>query len=448
MKIISNLGALLILFIMVACEKPDASGETIDISTPDWTEATHGISNTPSYLTVFQQDKVNRLDITLGSTAWDSIQSDLAANIKGGPGPAGDGAFDPVWVPCEIGFCGKQWYRVGIRVKGNSSLRTTYQSGIKKFSFKLDFDQFEDTYPAITNQRFYGFKQLNLNNNFDDKSLMREKIAGGLFREFGVPAAQSAFYELYVDTGSGPAYFGLYTVVEEIDDTGTKALFGSSDGNLYKPEGTAAGFSAGSYNTSAFYKKNNEGAADWTDIKALYDALHSPLRTWDDNAWHTLLESKIDMDLFLKWLAANTVMQNWDTYGRMTHNYYLYNDPARSKFVWIPWDNNEALQTGKMGGAIAINLSGVGTNWPFISFIASDPIYFARYKELAKEFASAVFETSKMTSTYENMANLIREYAAKEKSPYTFLPTTSSFDNAVIQLKQHVSQRYEAAMKL
>lgn len=57
-------------------------------------------------------------------------------------------------------------------------------------------------------------------------------------------------------------------------------------------------------------------------------------------------------------------MQNWDTYGRMTHNYYLYNNPESGKLEWIPWDNNEALQDGKMGGALSLSLSEVGVNWP------------------------------------------------------------------------------------
>ena len=42
-------------------------------------------------------------------------------------------------------------------------------------------------------------------------------------------------------------------------------------------------------------------------------------------------------------LALNQAMVNWDTYGRMTHNYYLYSDPSDDRFTWIPWDLNEAI---------------------------------------------------------------------------------------------------------
>lgn len=439
--------SLFAFLIILGCEsaKEDDTIEEIVIETPDWTEATHSNLADPDYTTVFPQDAVQRLDIVITSTEWAKVQSDLASMPK----TITEDNFTPVWVTCELYHNGKQWYKTGIRVKGNSSLTSTYSSGIKKFSFKLDFDQYEDTYPAIKNQRFYGFKQLNLNNNYLDKSLMREKVAGDLFREYGLVSAKSSFCEVYIDTGSGSQYFGLYTLVEEVDDTVIKTQFTSNSGNLYKPDGTAATFASGSYNTSQLYKKTNEEAADYTDIKGLYDAVNSSLRTSSPEAWRTLMNSKIDMDLYLKYLAANTVIQNWDTYGKMTHNFYLYNDPSTSKLVWLPWDNNESLQTGNMGGAINLNLSGVSTTWPLINYIAADATYYATYKQYAKEFATTVFAPTKMTTTYTNTYNLIYASAAKEVTKYTFLTGgISDLNTAVTTLKTHVSQRSTAASSL
>jgi spore coat protein H len=437
------------LFIMgfYGCEK--STEKQLSIETADWTESTHGNSVKPDYETVFKQDVVQRLDVVISSEDWKAIQEDLVSMPHPAPGNNLDDTFEPIWVPCEFYYGSRQWYKTGIRVKGNSSLRSAIASGIKKYSFKLDFDQYEGIYPEIMNQRFYGFKQLNLNNNFEDMSFMREKIAGDLFREFGIPCAKSAYYEVYINYGTGSQYFGLYTLVEEVDNTVISSQFSNSSGNLYKPEGTAAAFEKGTYNTEDFFKKTNEDASDWSDIKALYDALQSGIRISDPTGWRALIESRIDMDIFIKWLAANTVMQNWDTYGKMPHNYYLYNNPDSSVFTWIPWDNNEALQTGKMGGAINIDLSGVSDSWPMISYVASDPYYFSLYKKYAREFASAVFEPSKVQITYDFYYNLIRQSAEKEEAGYTFLRNgISGFDEALTQLKQHVSQRYALAISL
>jgi spore coat protein H len=444
-----RLTALLLILLLLGCKKSAEIETIISIDTSDWTEASHGKSADPDYTTVFPQDQVQRLDITISNDDWDAMQSNLANMPRTRPGETIDGTFTPIWVSCDLFYRKKQWYKVGIRVKGNSSLQSTYSSGIRKFSFKLDFDQFEDTYPQVKDQRFYGFKQLNLNNNFDDKSLMREKVAGDLFREFGIPAAKSAYYEIYINYQGESQYFGLYTVVEEVDNTVIKTQFANGDGNLYKPEGNAASFALGKYNTTDFYKKTNESTSDWTDVKALYDALHSELRSADAKAWRVLLESKLNMDLYIRWLAANTLMQNWDTYGKMTHNYYLYNDPSTSKLVWIPWDNNEALQEGKMGGGIALNLIGVSSEWPLISFIASDETYYALYKQYVREFASSVFEPSMMYAKYDYYDSLIRGSAIKEESGYTFLNNgVSDFSSAITQLKQHVDMRFSAATSL
>jgi hypothetical protein len=102
-----------------------------------------------------------------------------------------------------------------------------------------------------------------------------------------------------------------------------------------------------------------------------------------------------------------------------------------------------------MGGAISLDLSGVSTQWPMISFIATDEIYYAQYKQYAKEFASTVFSPAKMYATYDKYSNLIRESAAMEVTGYTFLRSgVAGFDGAITQLKTQVDKRYSLALKL
>lgn len=67
--------------------------------------------------------------------------------------------------------------------------------------------------------------------------------------------------------------------------------------------------------------------------------------------WRATLEGVFNVTGFLKYLAASTVFQNWDQYGMMAQNYYLYGDLARNRTVaWIPWDLNEAFQARPGGG--------------------------------------------------------------------------------------------------
>jgi hypothetical protein len=421
-----------------------------DFVPTDWTDESHSKDADPDFAEVFDDTQVKRLDVVVTAERWQIMLDDMTATYGPfGSGPGGIGLIDtdedPVMVPAEVFYGGKEWYRVGIRFKGNSSLQSGWLAGILKLPFKLDFDEYEDDYPQIRNQRFYGFKKFSLKNNFDDESLLREKAAADVFRSAGVPVSHTAFYALYLDHGNGPEYFGLYTLTEEVDDTVIDTQFSSDDGNLYKPEDGSATFAAGSFNQDDFEKKTNEEDADWSDIVALFSALHDEAATSDPAAWRTNLEAVFDVDGFLKYLAVNGIIQNWDSYGRMPHNYYLYNNPATGKLTWIPWDNNEALQEGKQGGALALDFSNMAASaWPLITKLYADDVYKVRYDAYLSEVIAGAFETSSIQATYDYHSALVAPYATTEAAGYTYLEGPGDFYSAVSALRSHAAGRATA----
>ncbi|CAA6812958.1 MAG: Spore coat protein H [uncultured Sulfurovum sp.] len=451
-------------FMIQGCTTDDTDSSTTDINTTltytdtdfeatDWTEATHSKSAEPNFDEVFDDTEVKRLDFVVTSERWQSMLDDMTntygtfgqSSSRAGENTLIDTDEDPIFVPADVVYNGKQWYRVGIRFKGNSSLQSSWESGILKLSFKLDFDEFEDQYPQIDNQRFYGFKKFSLKNNYEDSSFLREKVAADVFRKAGLAVSNTAFYRLYVDHGDGPEYFGLYTLVEEVDGSVLDTQFSSDKGNLYKPEEGSANFVAGSFNQDDFTKKTNEDDADWSDIESLFTALHADTRTSDSATWRTNLEAIFDVDVFLKYLAVNGIIQNWDTYGRMSHNYYLYNNPDNSKLTWIPWDNNEALQEGKMGGALNLDFSNLeSSTWPLIANIYADDVYKAKYDGYLQEVINDAFDVPTMQTTYETYSTLIEDYATTEEAGYTFLNNSSDFLRAITELQTHASSRERA----
>lgn len=309
----------------------------------------------------------------------------------------------------------------------------------------MDFDEYEDDYPQIDNQRFYGFKKFSLKNNYNDTSFLREKVAAEVFENAGLAVSNTAFYTLYVDHGNGPEYFGLYTLVEEVDNTVIKTQFSSDDGNLYKPEDYGSSFAEGTFNEDGFEKKTNEDEADWTDIKNLFTALHATTRTTEAATWRTNLEAVLDIETFLNYLAVNTVIQNWDTYGRMEHNYYLYNNPDNDLLTWIPWDNNEALEDGKQGGSLNLNFSNLSSDdWPLIEYLYEDDVYKAKYNAYLQATIDGPFETSYIQGVYDTYSDLIEPYATSEITGYTFLNSSSSFYSGITTLKSHAANRTTA----
>ncbi|MFI3324107.1 MAG: CotH kinase family protein [Rikenellaceae bacterium] len=415
---------------------------------PDWSEATHSNSVDPNFDVVFAQNTVLRIDITISTSNLSAMQADLKSNLSSSSNNMfgnmnNDVDFTPIWVPCTLSYNGKDWYEVGIRYKGNSSLSTIYStSSYNKYSFKLDFDEYEYEYPELKNQRFYGFKQLNLNNNYNDKSFIREKVVTDMFRKFGIAAANTSFCELYINDG----YFGLYTLVEEIDDSVIKTQFSDKSGNLYKPEDDAAQFKSGSYDTSEFNLKTNTDIADYSDVRELYDAIQNSVRTSDTESYKERLEAIFDVEGFMRWLAVTTTIQNWDTYGNMAHNYFLYNDITTGQLVWIPWDHNEAMAsaTGNYYTYTPDQLQStryVSSSWPLISYLIAIDEYKEIFDSALQEFIDDIFIPDEMTALYESYYTLLKDYVYAERSGYTFLSYDSQFDSAISTLKTHVTSR-------
>ena len=452
-----------------------------------WAEETHSNDVAADYAVVFPEGKVNRLDITITPEDWQAMQDDMSAlygepgRIDAGmlpppgaaegapevpprpaeaaPGQPGGGAGqvlppggslgtveNPIWVPCTVEFEGNTWWYVGIRFKGQSSLSSTWSSSIGKLPLRFDFDEFEDEHPEIDNQRFFGFKKLSLASNFKDSSLLREKVGHDIFRDAGIPAPRTAFYRVYIDNGEGSTYFGLYTMTEIPDDPMLVTHFGNDDGNLYKPTSTWVWF-----NEEDFDKETNQGDEDWSDVEAAITALHADRS--DAAVWRAGLEAVLDVDAFLHWLAVNTVIQNWDTYGVMAQNYYLYADSEDGgRLRWIPWDNNESLKSGDgtQRSPLSLQLAEVGDDWPLIRYLADDPTYWADYVSYMGETVEGAFAVEATQQRYRAAHDLIAPYvtgAEGEQPGYTLLANPQDFYDELDYLLDHVVQRREAVLE-
>ncbi len=373
---------------------------------------------------------------------------------------------NPIWIKADISFNGRTWNNVGVRYKGNSSLSRSWLSGTKKMPFKFDFDEFEDDFPEIKNQRFYGFKQLLLNNNIGDASYLRDVASYKIMSDMGLAAPKTAWYEVHLDYGQGFEQLGIYTMIEVLDDTVIESYYGSDKGNIYEADGTGASLSRDTVAElmESFQKENNKDS-DYSDLAKLFQVLHANYRTSEVDRWQAELEAVFDVDGFLKWLATNTVIQNWDTYGAMGHNFYLYKVPETGQFSWIGWDYNEAmgaraygstsssstssnpaiapiegntLQPMQTRGLAAITSSldhaSITDDWPLIRFLLDNPYYFESYKAYVEEAISTACNPESLAQAYAVWSTMLRPYAED----------VVGFEAEVERLRGHGEARAEA----
>lgn len=424
-----------------------------------WAAETHERRD-PNYQTVFPEVEVQTLTIRIAPEHWTEMidfmtehwgSRSQGGSFGGGGGGFGGGGFgggddgslrfveeSPVWVPADLELHGVTWPKVGIRFKGNSSLRTAWSSSTDRLPFRINTDKFEDDYPEIKNQRFHGFKKLSLNTNWNDATFgMRERITYQLFREAGLVVSEAASYQVLLDRGEGPTNLGIYTLVEIIDDTVVAHHFGSSDGNIYKPDGGAANLAASLFSgiSEGFVKQNNEDAGDWSDVERLHQALHSSLRTTDPVAWRTGLEATFDVDSFLRFLALAALVEHGDTYGAMAHNYYFYSDPTDRRMHFISWDHDLTFGAGNFFQAPFSKANVSATDWPLIRFTWDDATYRSRYFEHLRDIRDNVFDPAACEARY-------REWEPQFRSRIT--GATATFDSAVTSLVSATNGRLTA----
>ena len=485
----------------------DGSSNAGNVARPDgWTKASHEKGSDPDYDRVFPSGNVNSMTISVTPETWTAMLANMTAlygardasagggaapgGNQGGGRPQGGGlggnSANPDWAKATVTFNGLTWTNVGFRFKGNSSLSGSWRTGTDKLPFKLDFDQWEGDHPEISDQRFYGFKQLSLSNNFGDTTGMRETLAYDLLGQAELVAARTAPYEVLLDRGDGSQSLGLYTVIEVIDDTVIKRAFKDDNGNIYEADGSAASFARGTDGQiEASFEAEGGDNPDWSDINALYNAIHADSRTSDTAAWRKGMEAVFDVDTFLKWLGLAATLQHWDTYGGMTHNYYLYNDPSAKKLTWISWDHNFVLGAS-MGGAGGFggdfpnqggppaggqlpnggqipnggalpeggNVPNLGGNrgggfggqstsfdkkevteqWPLIRYLLDQPDYYSRYTGFLKDLARNVFKPDELTAWCNARAAILKPHA----------DDATAYQTAVDSLTSTISARGEA----
>jgi hypothetical protein len=305
--------------------------------------------------------------------------------------------------PCEVWFDGVAVPNCGIRERGNSS-NGFNQDRLKK-PFKIAFD-------AFVEKRFDGLKKINLNNFTNDPSLVRESIVYGLYRKEGIAAPRTSYARLEVNG----EYWGLYLIVENIDKTFLRDHFGNGneDGNLYRTGRVAGatlewrGDSASDYQPGLKLTTNEE-LDDWSGfLRFVHFLNHS-----SDQAFADSFATYFDVDRYLRILAIEKLVRNWDSYWGGGNNYALYEHP-NGQMIWIPWDVNETFQDVKsLSGTPLLDGYLIPTktfpNRPLTRRLFAVPAWKAQYLEGVCTLLQTRFQVDSIARDAAGWHNLITE---------------------------------------
>lgn len=163
---------------------------------------------------LFDTSAVHSIDIVMND--WDSFIENCS---------------NEEYADCTVIIDGEAYRNVAIRAKGNTSLTSVESYGNSRYSFKIEFDHYDD---AIN---YYGLDKLCLNNIIQDNTYMKDYLTYRLMREFGADAPLCSYSYITVNGED----WGLYLAVEGIEDSFLQRSYGNDHGQLYKPDSTNMG---------------------------------------------------------------------------------------------------------------------------------------------------------------------------------------------------------------
>lgn len=132
---------------------------------------------------------------------------------------------------CDVTIDGETVQSVGIRAKGNTSLSMVRSYGNDRYSFKLEFDHYQDGI------NYQGLDKLSLNNIIQDNTYMKDYLSYQMMEAFGVDTPLCSYIYLTVNGED----WGLYLAVEAVEESFLERNYGSDAGELYKPDSTDMG---------------------------------------------------------------------------------------------------------------------------------------------------------------------------------------------------------------
>lgn len=275
------------------------------------------------------------------------------------------GSKSPIYRMCDLTICiNNNSYiikQVGIRMKGNTSRTSFYgDEGIYnmihfKLSFKQTFDD-EDEYDeplvweskderkARKNRTFGTMESIELkwNKNYDGTHI-KTKFASDFFSEFDILSQKVTLSQVKITNKGVLSNLGIYELAEPVDENFLEKRLDEKDlgGDLYKFGWTNKGatFTTDTLDSigvedelnGKFYiydLKTNKKKSDHHDLINFINGISS-----DDD-----VANYVDIDYFLRFMAACYITGNPDDFRNNYNNGYIYFLKSTSKAIFIPYD--------------------------------------------------------------------------------------------------------------
>lgn len=282
------------------------------------------------------------VEVADGTGVWDSeTLHDISVEVDDAAVAAMIDTYretgDKDWIEATVTIDGTTFEQVGMRLKGNSSLRGVEDGADPtELPWLLRLDEYVD------GQALDGWTDFVVRSN-SSRTALNEAVALDLLAEAGLASEHAVATSFSVNGGDAQ----LRLVVQALDEAWEFENF-ATDGLLYKSEAggdwSYRGTDPDSY-TDIFDQETGDD-----DLTPLIDFLDF-LNNSTDAELEDELASRLDVEAFARYLAFEDLVGNTDDIDGPGNNSYLRYDAETGGFTVVAWDHNLAFGgMGRMGG--------------------------------------------------------------------------------------------------
>jgi hypothetical protein len=281
---------------------------------------------------LFDATKVRTYNIIIADRDLRALDADPAAEV---------------YVPASLEFEGTRIDNLRVRYKGGygaflapctgGDLLGISISKTGKCSIKLAFDQVD------SEGRFHGLRKLNFHSMNRDRSMLRDRLGYSLFRDSELVAPRAVHARVLING----RLEGLFALVEQVDGRFTRSRFGEGgEGNLYKeiwPIHREPKAYLDALETNEDESPSVDGMLDFTAAIERSSSAAEAFLNREYIMKYVAVDRTIinDDGVFHWWCVSQGAGANPGGVGN--HNYYWYQERARSFFWLIPWDFDNAF---------------------------------------------------------------------------------------------------------
>jgi Ca2+-binding EF-hand superfamily protein len=242
-------------------------------------------------------------------------------------------------VPATLTVDGKVYPNVGVHFRGMSSFMMVPEEYKRSLNVAVNFTD--------ADQRLYGHRTLNLLNGNGDPSMMSSALYSHIASKF-IPVPKANFVKVVLNGES----WGVYVNSQQFNTDFVKEHFGTSKGARWKVRGNPGADGGLRYLGDELSEYKQRFQMKTKDKEEAWERLIELCRILEETPPDQLageLESIIDVDELLWFLALDVALVNSDGYWTRASDYSLYLD-KQDRFHVIPHDMNEAFHGAHESG--------------------------------------------------------------------------------------------------